>query len=63
MGSNIDLIYNNSIGQPMAQIFFQSFGKKGTLALWAFVVIAQSVLPSERRNVVHSINYICFLGT
>jgi len=47
MGSNIDLIYNNSIGQPMAQIFFQSFGKKGTLALWAFVVIAQYMMGSS----------------
>ena len=41
MGTDLDAIYNNPIGQPMATIFFNSIGKKGTLAIWAFVVIVQ----------------------
>jgi hypothetical protein len=47
MGQNIDALLSSNIGQPMAQIFFQSFGKNGTLALWAVVVTVQSVLSLE----------------
>jgi len=32
--------------QPMAQIFFQSFGQKPTLAIWSIVVIVQCVSES-----------------
>jgi len=28
----------------MAQIFYQSFGQKGTLAIWSIVVIVQSAI-------------------
>jgi hypothetical protein len=41
MGNNIDSLINSPVGQPMAQIFFNSFGRNGTLALWSFVVLAQ----------------------
>ena len=41
MGTDLDAILNNPIGQPMATIFFNSFGQRGTLAIWAFVVIVQ----------------------
>lgn len=41
MGTDIEGLMNNPIGQPMATIFFNSFGQKGTLAVWAFVVIVQ----------------------
>ena len=41
MGTDLDSILNNPIGQPMATIFFNSFGQKGTLAVWAIVVIVQ----------------------
>ena len=41
IGTDLDSIINNPIGQPMATIFFNSFGRQGTLALWAFVVIVQ----------------------
>jgi hypothetical protein len=44
MGTDIDGLLNSPIGQPMAQIFLNSFGRNGTLALWAFVVIVQCVL-------------------
>ena len=45
MGTNIEGILDSPIGQPMASIFFNSFGQKGTLAIWAVVVIVQYVLP------------------
>ncbi|KAG6331475.1 hypothetical protein ID866_7617 [Astraeus odoratus] len=44
MGTDIEYLLSSPIGQPMAQIFFNSFGQKGTLILWSFVVIAQYVL-------------------
>ncbi|ETW79955.1 amino acid transporter, partial [Heterobasidion irregulare TC 32-1] len=33
--------------QPMAQILFNSFGQKGTLAVWAFVVMVQYMMGSS----------------
>lgn len=42
MGTDLESLINS--GQPMAQIFFNSFGQKGTLALWAVVVLVQYVL-------------------
>ncbi|KAG1865983.1 hypothetical protein F4604DRAFT_1779868 [Suillus subluteus] len=40
MGTDVNSLLNSPIGQPMAQIFFNSFGQNGTLALWSFVVLA-----------------------
>ena len=42
MGKDIDALASSS--QPMAQILDQSFGRRGTLTLWAFVIILQFVL-------------------
>jgi hypothetical protein len=39
--------------QPMAQIFFQSFGQKPTLAIWSIVVIVQCV--SESHLLIYSL--------
>ncbi|KAJ7822857.1 amino acid/polyamine transporter I [Mycena leptocephala] len=39
IGNDLDSIIGNPIGQPMATIFFNSFGKAGTLAIWAFIII------------------------
>ena len=47
MGTDLDSIVNNSIGQPMATIFFNSFGQKGTLGLWAIVVIVQYMMGTS----------------
>ncbi|KZT05219.1 APC amino acid permease [Laetiporus sulphureus 93-53] len=47
MGTNLDAIVNSPVGQPMAQIFFNSFGQKGTLALWSFVVLVQYMMGSS----------------
>ncbi|EIW76668.1 amino acid transporter [Coniophora puteana RWD-64-598 SS2] len=47
MGTDLDSLIDSPIGQPMAQIFFNSFGQKGTLAIWAFVVIIQYMMGSS----------------
>ncbi|CDO70392.1 hypothetical protein BN946_scf184999.g32 [Trametes cinnabarina] len=39
MGTDLDSLMDSPVGQPMAQIFFNSFGQKGTLALWSIVVL------------------------
>lgn len=50
MGTDLDAIMGSSVGQPMAQIFFNSFGQKGTLAIWAFVVLVQCVPPPAQST-------------
>ncbi|KAI6100282.1 amino acid/polyamine transporter I [Pisolithus sp. B1] len=47
MGTDLGYLLSSAIGQPMAQIFFNSFGQKGTLVLWALVVIAQYMMGSS----------------
>jgi len=47
MGTDIDSIVNNPIGQPMATILFNSLGQKGTMALWAIVVVVQYMMGSS----------------
>ena len=44
MGSDIRALLDSNVGQPMAQIFYQSFGQKGTLAIWSIIVVVQSVI-------------------
>ena len=41
MGTDLESIVDNPIGQPMATIFYNSFGRRGTLAVWAVVVVVQ----------------------
>ncbi|KAF8961614.1 amino acid/polyamine transporter I [Flammula alnicola] len=45
MGSDLQSLIDSS--QPMAQIFFNSFGQKPTLAIWAIVVIVQYMMGSS----------------
>jgi len=45
MGQDLAALANS--GQPMAQIFNQSFGQNGTLAVWAFVVMVQYMMGSS----------------
>ena len=47
MGKDLEGIMDSSFGQPMAQIFFNSFGQKGTLAMWSFIIIAQYMMGSS----------------
>ncbi|CUA75900.1 putative amino-acid permease PB24D3,02c [Schizosaccharomyces pombe 972h-] [Rhizoctonia solani] len=41
MGKDLDAIVNSDIGQPLAVIFFNSFGQKATLGIWSVVVLTQ----------------------
>ena len=41
MGSDLQAIYDSA--QPMAQILFNGFGQKGTLGIWAIIVLVQCV--------------------
>ncbi|KJA15150.1 hypothetical protein HYPSUDRAFT_80625 [Hypholoma sublateritium FD-334 SS-4] len=45
MGSDLQSLIDSD--QPMAQIFFNSFGQKPTLAIWAIVVIVQYMMGSS----------------
>ncbi|KAF5375416.1 hypothetical protein D9615_008014 [Tricholomella constricta] len=45
MGTDLQALYDSP--QPMAQIFFNSFGRRGTLAIWAFVVLVQYMMGSS----------------
>ena len=44
MGTDLQALIDSD--QPMATIFFNSFGQKGTLALWAIVVLVQYEIPT-----------------
>ena len=58
MGSDVQALLNNDVGQPMAQVFYQSFGQKGTLAVWSIVVVAQSVMTRLfSHNVTNDFTY------
>ncbi|ETW76157.1 amino acid transporter [Heterobasidion irregulare TC 32-1] len=41
MGTDMESILNSPVGQPMAAILFNSFGNRGTLAVWAIAVVVQ----------------------
>ena len=45
MGTDLESIVSSD--QPMAQIFFNSFGQNGTLAVWAVIVLAQYMMGSS----------------
>ncbi|KAG7087578.1 hypothetical protein E1B28_013532 [Marasmius oreades] len=45
MGTDLQALADSD--QPMATIFFNSFGQKGTLVLWAFVVVVQYMMGSS----------------
>ena len=61
MGTDIESLLDNPIGQPMATIFFNSFGQKGTLAVWAIVVIVQCVFLCILKLWLS--NYLFFVDT
>ncbi|THV04571.1 amino acid transporter [Dendrothele bispora CBS 962.96] len=44
MGSNLESIIQDPVGQPMATIFANSLGPTGTVAIWAFLVITLYVI-------------------
>ncbi|KAI0324642.1 APC amino acid permease [Cubamyces sp. BRFM 1775] len=51
MGTDLDSIIDNPIGQPTATIFFNSFGRNGTLALWSLVAFAQFMVGANGLTV------------
>ena len=57
MGTDLQGLLDSPIGQPMAQIFLNSFGQKGTLALWSIVVLAQYMMGS---SMVGTVNHTLF---
>ena len=62
MGTDIEGILGSSVGQPMATIFFNAFGQKGTLALWAFVVLVQYMMGSSMVRSILCAS-LCFTET
>ncbi|KAI0324638.1 APC amino acid permease [Cubamyces sp. BRFM 1775] len=47
MGTDLESILQNPIGQPMATILFNSLGRSGTLAVWSIVVFVQFLMGSS----------------
>lgn len=47
MGRDVGAVLANPIGQPMATIFFNSFGQRGTLAIWSIVVFMQFLMGAD----------------
>jgi len=47
MGTDMTSILTSPIQQHLAATFFNSFGQKGTLALWSFIVIAQYMMGAS----------------
>ncbi|KAF9561814.1 APC amino acid permease [Agrocybe pediades] len=47
MGKSPAAVLDSPIGQPLATIFFNSFGQKGTLALWAVIIVVQFTMGSS----------------
>ncbi|KAJ8494727.1 hypothetical protein ONZ45_g13133 [Pleurotus djamor] len=41
MGTDLEAIIDSPIGQPVATIFFNSFGRSGTLVVWSFIILVQ----------------------
>ncbi|ESK88339.1 gaba permease [Moniliophthora roreri MCA 2997] len=55
MGKDLGNILSNPIGQPLATIILGALGRKGTIALWTFIIIAQfqmgtNILTSSSRQ-------------
>ncbi|KAI0264835.1 APC amino acid permease [Gloeopeniophorella convolvens] len=44
MGTDMEAIAGSEFGQPMAQILFNSFGKRGALAVWGVVIVIQFMI-------------------
>ncbi|KAG9218367.1 hypothetical protein CCMSSC00406_0007262 [Pleurotus cornucopiae] len=55
MGTHLPTILGSPIGQPVATIFY-SFGRRGTLSLWSFIILVQfmvgtSILTAASRQI------------
>ncbi|KAG2091024.1 amino acid/polyamine transporter I [Suillus discolor] len=47
MGTDIGSVLNSPIGQPMAQILYNSLGQQKALAIWCLVIIAEYMVASN----------------
>ncbi|KAJ3825802.1 amino acid/polyamine transporter I [Lentinula raphanica] len=47
MGTNTEDILTNAIGQPLATIFFNGFGQRGTLGIWSVLIITQIMMGTS----------------
>jgi hypothetical protein len=47
MGQDLEGLMNSTLGQPMAQIFLNSLGQKGTLVMWSFIILVQYMMGSS----------------
>ncbi|KZV65292.1 amino acid transporter [Peniophora sp. CONT] len=57
MGTDLEAILASDIGQPMAAILFNSFGREGTLAVWIVVVLLQFAMGVDMLIVCSRQNY------
>jgi len=44
MGTDLSSIINSTTGQPLAQIFYNSLGQNGALAVWCLLITTQCVV-------------------
>jgi len=44
MGPSLEAVLDTPIGQPMAQIFYNSMGPTGALVLWSVIVVSQFMM-------------------
>ncbi|KAH7925223.1 amino acid transporter [Leucogyrophana mollusca] len=47
MGTDLANLTGSPVGQPMAQILYNSLGKQGALVLWAMIVLVQYMMGSS----------------
>ncbi|RDB25810.1 putative amino-acid permease C11D3.08c [Hypsizygus marmoreus] len=47
MGTDLANITGSPIGQPMATILFNSFGRNGTLAIWSLFIVTQFMMGTN----------------
>lgn len=51
-GTDVQVLLDSSVGQPIAQIFYQSFCQKGTLAMWSIIIATQLVVTGSTLHIV-----------
>ncbi|GAA97555.1 uncharacterized protein L969DRAFT_91470 [Mixia osmundae IAM 14324] len=47
MGTDLEAISDTDLGNPLAQVFYNSLGKGGAIAMWIFIILAQIALGTS----------------
>ncbi|KAG2135194.1 amino acid/polyamine transporter I [Suillus bovinus] len=47
MGTDVGSVFSSPIGQPMAQILYNSLGQKKALALWCLIIVAEYMVAAN----------------